>query len=301
MNFDASIFILGITGALVLGCLHSLSRAVLQGKHNILEMTMPENDGSFLIHLPNGQYAPALKLDANADPRIVIDTFGLITPRPTIFITGGAGGMSAEDVERTREIMEKGVAAFAQANGITVIDGGTEAGVMQMIGEARQKNGYTFPLIGCAPVGRVSFPGWNDTGNVDKNDPPAELQDGHSHFVLVKSNQWGGESQMIVNLTRAIASRSRPMIGILINGGMISTQDVYLATTQGDNRIPILVLDGSGRAADHISTAFKTQRSDNTLIRAIIQGGDIRLTTLEEGVAGLTERLNRHFHIAQSN
>ncbi len=293
MNIDASVFILAITGALVLGALHSLSRAIFQGTDNEPETTMPEHEGAFLIHLPNGQYAPAMRLEADADPKRVIDTFGLITPRPTIFITGGAGGMSAEDIERTREIMEKGVAAFAQQNGITVIDGGTEAGVMQMIGEARQNNGYTFPLIGCAPLGRVSFPGWH------QGEPDAELQDGHSHFVLVNSDEWGGESQMIVNLTRAIASRTRPMIGILINGGTISTQDVFLATTQGDDRIPILVLDGSGRAADHISTAFKTQQSDNTLIRAIIQGGDIRLTTLEEGVAGVHERLSRHFQTAQ--
>lgn len=296
MNFDASIFILGITGALVLACLHSLSRAIFQPNHSNPETTMPETHGSFLIHLPNGQFAPALRLDANADPQVVIDSFGLLTPTPTIFITGGASDMAAEDIERTREIMEQGIAAFAQKHGITVIDGGTEAGVMQMIGEARKKNGYTFPLIGCAPVGRVSFPGWNEDTD---DDETAELQVGHSHFVLVNSDEWGGESQMIVNLTRAIASRSRPMIGVLINGGMISTQDVFLATTQGDDRIPILVLDGSGRAADNISTAFKTQRSDNSLIRAIIQGGDIRLTTLEEGVSGVQERLRKHFDIPE--
>lgn len=289
MNVDASIFILLITGALVLGCLHSLSQAIFQGTDNDPETTMPEHEGTFLIHLPNGQYAPALRLDPNADPKRVVEAFGLLVPRPTIFITGGASDMSAEDIERTREIMEQGIAAFAQANGITVIDGGTEAGVMQMIGEARQKHNFTFPLIGCAPVGRVSFPGFPNPGH------DAELQDGHSHFVLVNSDAWGGESPMIVNLTRTIAARTRPMIGILINGGTISTQDVFLATTQGDDRIPILVLDGSGRAADHISTAFKTQQTDNTLIRAIIQGGDIRLTTLEEGVAGVQERLRKHF------
>ncbi len=292
MSFDASIFILLITGVLVLGCLHSLSRALLQGITSEAETTMPEHEGSFLIQLPNGQYAPAIRLEPDADPQRIIDTFGLITPRPTIFITGGAGGMAAEDVERTREIMEQGVAAFAHEHGITIIDGGTESGVMQMIGEARTKHNFNFPLIGCTPIGRVTFHGWENA------DSDAELQDGHSHFVLVNSNEWGGESQMIVNLTRAIASRTRPMIGVLINGGTISTQDVYLATAQGDNRIPILVLDGSGRAADNISTAFKTQSSDNMLIKAIIQGGDIRLTTLEEGVAGVRERLAKHFQTA---
>jgi hypothetical protein len=232
---------------------------------------------------------PALAISPLGDPQIIIDAFNLGHPRPTIFITGGASQMTEEDMLLTRQVVEDGIAAFAQRYHITVIDGGTDAGVMQMIGEARRRNNYTFPLIGVAPVGRVAYPGYDNPAH------EAILQDGHSHFVLVEADVWGDESQMIVNMTRKISS-GMPMIGILINGGKIAEKDVFLATTQGDQRIPILVLDGSGRTATNIATAFKTGTAANNIIKAIIAGGDIRLTPLDEGKDALLRRLHEHFH-----
>lgn len=254
---------------------------------------MLKSSDSFLINFSSSQYAPALRVDPNQNAQDIIDVFGLRSPRPTIFITGGAGGMSEEDRQSTQSVIEAGIAHFANENGITVIDGGTESGVMQMIGEARMKNNYKFPLIGIAPVDKVSYPGWQG------KETEAELQRGHTHFVLVNSDQWGGESQMIVNLTRAISKKEHRSLGILINGGKIAEHDVYLATKQSSESIPILVLDGSGRAADRVSTAIKTNAAENALIRAIVQGGDIRLTPLSEGVEGMVKHLKRFFHDGQ--
>ena len=232
---------------------------------------------------------PALVVSPLVDPKLIIDTFSLGHPRPTIFITGGAGQMTEEDIQLTHQVVEEGIAAFAQRYHITVIDGGTDAGVMQMIGDARLRNRYDFPLIGVAPLGKVQYPGFENPGY------EAVLQEGHSHFVLVDANEWGDESQMIINLTRSIAS-GMPMIGILINGGKIAEKDVYLATTQGNERVPILVLDGSGRTATNIATAFKTGTSSSNIIKAIIAGGDIRLTPLDEGKTTMLRRLHDHFH-----
>jgi hypothetical protein len=243
---------------------------------------------TFTIQFSDQQFSPAIRVPLDADPQDVIDRFGLLTPRPVIFITGGASAMTADDIDQTRELIEHGIAAFAAERNITVIDGGTEAGVMKMMGVARRTHDYKFPLVGVAPYHKVRFPG-HDTPETE-----AELEAGHSHFVLVESHEWGGESQTIVNLTKAIAARQRPMIGVLINGGRIAERDVYLATSQGDNRIPVLVIDGSGRTADTISSAFKTQTADTVFLRAIIRG-DIRLTTLREGVPALLNQLSNHF------
>jgi hypothetical protein len=232
---------------------------------------------------------PALVIPPLDDPQMIIDAFSLGHPRPTIFITGGASQMTDEDMRLTRQVVEEGIAAFAQRYHITVIDGGTDAGVMQMIGESRLRNNYDFPLIGVAPLGRVAYPGYDNPAS------EAILQEGHSHFVLVDADVWGDESQMIVNMTRKISS-GMPMIGILINGGKIAEKDVYLATAQGNERIPILVLDGSGRTATNIAQAFKTGTSTSNIIKAIIAGGDIRLTPLDEGKAAMLRRLHEHFH-----
>ncbi|MDQ7026871.1 MAG: hypothetical protein Q9P01_00805 [Anaerolineae bacterium] len=253
---------------------------------------MPKEKTPFTIRFSDTQFSPALRVDPDEDAQSIIDTFALITPRPALFITGGAGLMTDDDIQRTREIMNDGIAKFAAIHNLTVIDGGTEAGVMQMIGEARKTHGYHFPLIGCAPYYKVTYPGAEPREGIE-----ATLEDGHSHFVLVNSHEWGGESQMIVKLTRAIAAHQRPMIGVLINGGSIAERDVYYATAIGDNRVPILILDGSGRTADNISTAFKTNRADSQMIRAIIKGGDIRLTPLSEGVPALLKHLSQHFGV----
>ena len=250
---------------------------------------MPKQHRTFTIRFTNDMFAPAIEIDRHGDPQKIIDEFGLLTPRPTIFITGGASNMSDDDIVQTRHIIEDGIAQFAQQHRVTVIDGGTEAGVMEMMGAARKKHNFNFPLIGVAPHVKVKYPNWQPPG------ASVSLEDAHSHFVLVDAPQWGDESQMIVNLTRAIAAKQRPMVGVLINGGKIAERDVYLATVKHDNPIPMIVLDGSGRVANTISQALRTQNTDSTMIRAIIEGGDITLVGLNEGAESLRIALEKHF------
>ncbi|MGJ3237261.1 MAG: hypothetical protein ACFE0Q_01000 [Anaerolineae bacterium] len=250
---------------------------------------MTNSNDPFTIQFTSDRAAPAINVPVNADPQIIIQAFGLSVPRPTIFISGGASAMSEDDIERTRVLIDECVAEFAQEKSITVIDGGTEAGVMDMIGDARRDRGYNFPLIGVAPRQKVEYPGFKGA------DPEAVLQDGHSHFVLVESDEWGGETNMIITLTKAVASQKAPMVGILVNGGKIAEREAYLASAIGENRMPLIIIDGSGRTADNISTAFKTQRSDSAIIRAIIQGADLRLTALHDGKPALRRELDKIF------
>ncbi|GAB5493038.1 MAG: hypothetical protein Phog2KO_32530 [Phototrophicaceae bacterium] len=251
---------------------------------------MPTLKEQFTIKFAGNHFSPGMKLPTDADPKRVIEVFNLITPRPTIFISGGASAMSEEDIRQTRILIDQCIAVFAEKYKITIIDGGTEAGVMDMIGDSRRNNKYKFPLIGVAPLQKVEWDGFKGS------DPEAVLQDGHSHFVLVDSDDWGDESNMIVALTKAIAANKAPMVGILINGGKIAEREVYLAGARGENRMPLIIIDGSGRTADNISTAFKTQRTDSELIRAIISGADIRLTSLQDGIPALQKELDKIFN-----
>ena len=101
----------------------------------------------FTINFADGQFAPAMRIAPKGDPLRIIDVFNLITPRPTIFISGGASAMSDEDIERTRILIDECISVFAEEKKITVIDGGTEAGVMDMIGDAREKNKYKYAKL----------------------------------------------------------------------------------------------------------------------------------------------------------
>jgi hypothetical protein len=249
---------------------------------------------TFTIQFKDSRFSPAVNIPPASDPQDIIDLFGLTTPRPVIFMSGGASMMSPSDIELTRSLVEDAIAKFAEENNITVIDGGTEAGIMQMIGEARQKNNYKFPLIGIAPRLKVQYPGFINPGS------EAELQDGHSHFVLVESDAWGAESITIGDLTRLIARQQYPMLGILINGGKIAEQDIYFARAKGDQKIPLLILEGSGRKADEVSTAFKTGETSSKIIKAIISGGDIDLVGIYGGADAMLQKLRAHFGVKTS-
>lgn len=253
-------------------------------------------DASFEVTFTDGHRAQAMRVMPDADPHNIVEQLGLQSPNATLFVSGGAGLMSEEDVQRTTDIITEGVVEFAERYQVTVVDGGTESGVMKMIGDARHSRGYTFPLVGVAPHGLVSYQGF------DNPNEQAMLEDGHSHFVLVDGDEWGDESQMIVDLTRAIA-KTAPKLGMLINGGKIAEHDVYLATAKADahERIPMLILEGSGRAADNISSAFRTGETQSAIIRAIVTGGDIRLVSIHEGAQAIFKQLEQHLVQATSS
>ena len=294
---DVMILIGGIIFALILAALDSsVSMMRDESKRNLSNGTdkhMP-NHKTFKINFEEGHSSTAIQVEPDQSINEIVNALGLKTPAPCLFISGGAGNMSEEDIAKTREIMDKGVAKFASEHGITIIDGGTESGVMQMIGEARRNHGYSFPLIGVAPLGKVKYPGRINAKS------EAELDSNHSHFVLVNADEWGGESQTIIDLTRRICGKKREhALGILINGGKIAQQDIYLATAKGDHKIPILVLEGSGRFAEELATAFRTGHANQKILKAIIAGGDIKLLATGEGVETMWEKLESHFQQSQ--
>lgn len=285
-------FVILIAVALIIASLHSLSQWAFTAHSSFDTGNSMEksNHKTFLIRWDEHRYAPAIIVKPDDNPHDVIKAFGISTPRPTISITGGAGAMSEADVQRTRDIIEA-VAAFAEKHDCTLVDGGTEAGVMQMIGEARKKLNFKFPLIGVAPHNKVSYPMHESTTS------EAELEDGHSHFVLVDADDWGDESKMLVGITRSIANGQRPKVGILINGGKIAERETYLASADGDaaNRIPVLVLNGSGRTATRISNALKTGQADTWMVQAIIRSKNVQIAELEDGPGGMLDKLYAHF------
>lgn len=248
--------------------------------------TLHTHNMRFRIHFANGNVAEAVRVRPSTEPNGVLALLNMNESAPTIFITGGASAMSEEDILRTQEMIAA-VAEFAEQHRAVIVDGGTESGVMQMVGEARRKGSYLFPLIGVSPFGKISYPG------MENPNAEAELEDSHSHFVLVDGEEWGAESDMIVGVAKALSGQGmRPAIGILINGGKIARQEVYLAVSK---EIPMLILEGSGRLADEIATAFKTGKASQRILQAILGGGDIQLISTDEGTGALREKLEKRF------
>jgi len=180
-----------------------------------------------------------------------LDSLGVARGRPVLVVVGGAGGMSQEHLDRTAAVLKVQVLPVLDRLGVTVIDGGTDSGVMRVIGQARSAAGASFPLIGVASEGTVrADPAGTPAG--------AELEPHHSHVVLVPGDSWGDESPWLAEVADVVAGTG-PSATLVVNGGEITYDDV--AHSLNRHR-PVVVLAGTGRTADAIAAAREGNSKD---------------------------------------
>lgn len=242
---------------------------------------------AFTISYPGGSAPLAVRVDRAAPAETVIAALDLPTPRPALFLIGGAALMNTGLLRETRSNMEDGIARFAQERGITVIDGGTASGVMGMIGVARARRGYTFPLIGVTPEGCVEYPGF-----VNPNKQ-ADLDGFHSHHVLTTGSQFGDESDLMLRLVAAL-SGDQKRLAILINGGQVARGEVQRAALS-EPPIPILILEGSGRLADELSAARRGLLPPDEMMLKILEHGQLYTLPIAAGTERFRAWLENFF------
>lgn len=244
---------------------------------------------AFTIQYPNGRTPVAVRAPRSANPYAIVEALHLPAPLPTIFISGGAGNMDRDSQNLTRTTIEDGLARFLQEHGIALIDGGTSTGVMSLIGLARQRRNYNFPLIGIAPDRVVYYP------SHEPNARLADLDAFHSHFVLTDGDAFGAESDMIVRFGIALSGKgTKKLLGFVINGGEIVRDEVYRVTRQHPE-IPLLVLEGSGRFADELADAHKAGTSDDAKVMEILREGNLHFISIRSGADNLRHWLETFF------
>ncbi|MFC3453337.1 hypothetical protein [Amycolatopsis speibonae] len=153
-----------------------------------------------------------------------------------LVVVGGASGMSEAHRETSDAVLREVVIPFVAAAGIAVVDGGTDAGVMRALGLARAALRAEFPLVGVAAQGTLGS---------------AVLEPHHTHLVSVPGEKWGDESPWLFDVAGVIANEA-PVATLVVNGGEVTLGDVAHSLLRG---IPIVVLGGTGRAADRITDA----------------------------------------------
>jgi len=187
---------------------------------------------------------------------------------PVLVLIGGADGLDEPGLARLRPFFDDALAPLAGALDACVVDGGTSAGVMDLMGRARAELGGTFPLVGVAAEGTVT-----PTGT-------AALEPNHSHVVLVPGTGWGDESPWLADVASQLADQS-PSVTVLVNGGEIALDDVNRSVEAGR---PVLVLDGSGRVADELAAALG-DRADGAAGKDQQRVKDLAASGLVEAVA----------------
>ena len=84
---------------------------------------------------------------------------GIAGPRPVLFVIGGADGLSKTAETSIRTLVDAGVVPAVETVGPVVVDGGTDAGIMAIVGGAIAAAHLQVPVLGVAPGGRVT---WKD-------------------------------------------------------------------------------------------------------------------------------------------
>lgn len=223
------------------------------------------------IEFSNGLTAKALYPQTYADLTLTLEQLGLFSPHPVIVVVGGASKLSDADRERLRSLFLHVLAPLAESLDACVVDGGTDAGVMQMMGEARWKTGATFPLIGVTSVGLATLPNQPPPG-----DDACALEPHHSHFVIVPGSQWGDESAWIAEIS-SLLSGGCPSVTILMNGGEITWKDAEQSVTA---KRSIVAISGSGRTADILVAALNGTVKDDRA-PALVASGLLQAVDLE--------------------
>uniref|UniRef100_A0A914W1B9 TRPM SLOG domain-containing protein n=1 Tax=Plectus sambesii TaxID=2011161 RepID=A0A914W1B9_9BILA len=204
--------------------------------------------------------------------------------RPGLVISVIGGAKNFEFDGESREVFNRGLVRAAHATNAWMITSGSNMGVMMAVGEA-MKEGHTVAFggsrmketltcIGVAHWGTVknrkdliSSDGggcWPATYHVDpviRQGKPVSLDPNHTHFILVDD----GYSKYVqptvakfrAKLEQKIAANENggltvPVVVVLIEGGLDTLDAVceYLKC-----QIPVVICQGTGRAADILSYA----------------------------------------------
>jgi hypothetical protein len=181
---------------------------------------------------------------------------GLRRGRPVVVLVGGAGGMANDDRTPVERMLRRAVFPLVRRLDAAVVDGGTDSGVMRAAGRARTAYDGKFPLVGVVARGTVAAPG-------SAGEDAEVLEPFHTHVLLVPGSDWGDESPWLVDVAAALAG-GESTVTIVVNGGAITYDDIGRSLGAGR---PVVVVAGTGRAADDVAAAAAGRPSNSRAAR----------------------------------
>ncbi len=231
----------------------------------------PELPRAQSIEFDTQHRARAVLAQANTSPSLLLAALDL-TPLPHGIITlcGGAKDFPPDITDRALELFQVAVTPLVREKDLLIVDGGTQAGIMRVMGHALEQARSEEPprarnrsraevntvysnrsnLLGFAPAPQVTYPG---QAQVLQTQVP--LDPNHSSFVLVTDvREWGDEVPCLFEFLDYLAGPKRlPVVNLVVNGGRITIKEVWYAMRRGR---PIILLEGSGRATDVMVAAL---------------------------------------------
>ena len=195
------------------------------------------------IRVPTGVTARAVAAAPDARGDDVLAALDLPVPRGTVVLNGTTEDLDADPAARLGSVL-----GDLAALGLTMLTGGTDAGIFALLGRARAAaaaGADRGPLVGVVPRDLVTWPGGPTGGE------RVALEPHHSRFVLVDGHRWGDETPVLLDLSAALGRRA-PCVAVVCGGGPITATETAGHVRAGR---PVIVVEGSGRFADELAGA----------------------------------------------
>ncbi|XP_037946393.1 transient receptor potential cation channel trpm-like isoform X3 [Teleopsis dalmanni] len=229
-------------------------------------------------HPTKAQY---VRLSFDTRPELLVQLFtkewNLELPKLLITVQGGKANFELQP--KLKKEIRKGLLKAAKTTGAWIFTGGTNTGVTKQVGDAlllegQQRSGRVVS-IGIAPWGIVErnheLLGHNREVPCHSISSPrsklAVLNNRHAYFLLVDNGtqaKYGAELILRRKLEKFISNlklhpfthSSTPVVCLVIEGGTNTIRAVLEYVTDTPP-VPVVVCDGSGRAADLIAFVHK--------------------------------------------
>lgn len=197
------------------------------------------------IRFPTGMTARAVAAPPDAQGDDVLAALDIPVPRGTVVLNGTTEDLDPDPAARLGSVL-----GDLAGLGVTMLTGGTDAGIFAVLGQARSAAAAAAdadrgPLVGVVPRHLVTWPG-GPTGGVR-----VRLEPHHSRFVLVDGHRWGDETPVLLGLSAALG-RHAPCVAVVCGGGPITASETAGHVRAGR---PVIVVEGSGRFADELAGA----------------------------------------------
>jgi len=221
------------------------------------------------IRFPTGNSARLVRVSPGVDIDEVIRTLELGVPRALLVLNGRTADLE-DNIEEQLKILFDDLANVIVERKITIITGGTNAGIFSLFGKALQNlGGPLAPCVGVTIAGRAS---------------QKTLEPHHTHFVLVEGDSWGEETAAMYRLVGALA-RDRPSLAVFAGGGEIAIAEMEQNVAQ--NREMIFVA-GSKGSTDDVVTALSDARLSDPRFEHIIRKGRITTFGIDQPPSGFS-------------
>ncbi|CAH2042109.1 unnamed protein product, partial [Iphiclides podalirius] len=244
---------------------------------------------------PHPTKAQYVRLSHDTRPDLIVQllTREWALDRPKLLITIQGGKANFDLQPKLKKVLRKGLLKAAKTTGAWIFTGGTNTGVTRQVGDAlqleRSQRAGRVVSIGIAPWGIVE--GAHELIGRGRDVPYhaiasprsklAVLNNRHAYFLLVDNGsvgRYGAEIVLRRKLEKYIAAQklhpythsSTPVVCLVIEGGTNTVRAVLEYVTDTPP-VPVVVCDGSGRAADLIAFVHKyaSETGEQTVLESM--------------------------------